>query len=77
MVQFDLDFQSPLIFDDSLDFSDPEESRFVGAYSDGLLTKSGGVLSMSAFDKGQKGEFSGELLLIKIIFHSPSVKNPP
>ncbi|PGH08531.1 hypothetical protein AJ80_07851, partial [Polytolypa hystricis UAMH7299] len=47
----DLDFQTPLIFDESLDFSDPEESRFVGAFSDGLYAKSGGLFSMSTYEK--------------------------
>ncbi|EGE02772.1 hypothetical protein TEQG_08614 [Trichophyton equinum CBS 127.97] len=55
LIKFEL--QSPLIFDESLDFSDPEESRFVGAYSDNLLAKPGNLLSMSALDKSQKIEF--------------------
>ncbi|ODH15727.1 hypothetical protein ACO22_06408 [Paracoccidioides brasiliensis] len=50
-AQLDLDFQTPLIFDESLDFSDPEESGFVGAFSDSLLAKSEGLLSMSAYEK--------------------------
>ncbi|KAG2007768.1 hypothetical protein GB937_008267 [Aspergillus fischeri] len=49
--QFDPDFQTPLILDESLDFSDPEESRFAGAFSDGLLAKSEPFLSMSTFQK--------------------------
>ncbi|KAK2746796.1 hypothetical protein FQN57_002838 [Myotisia sp. PD_48] len=57
-VQFDLELQSPLIFDDSLDFSDPEESMFAGAYSDNLLAKSGGILSMPALDRPAKVEFT-------------------
>ncbi|KAH1942445.1 hypothetical protein KXW40_003784 [Aspergillus fumigatus] len=48
---FDPDFQTPLILDESLDFSDPEESRFAGAFSDGLLAKSEPFLSMSTFQK--------------------------
>ncbi|KAF9892161.1 hypothetical protein FE257_002567 [Aspergillus nanangensis] len=48
---FDPEFQTPLIVGESLDFSDPEESRFLGAYSDGLLAKSEPILSMSAFQK--------------------------
>ncbi|EAW14173.1 transcriptional regulator medA [Aspergillus clavatus NRRL 1] len=37
--------------DESLDFSDPEESRFAGVFSDGLLAKSDPILSMSTFQK--------------------------
>ncbi|KAF3482833.1 transcriptional regulator Medusa [Arthroderma uncinatum] len=51
------ELQSPLIFDESLDFSDPEESRFAGAYSDSLLAKPGNLLSMSALDKAQKIDY--------------------
>ncbi|KAA8644166.1 transcriptional regulator medA [Aspergillus tanneri] len=50
-VLFDQDFQTPLIVDESLDFSDAEESRFIGAFSDGLLAKSDPILSMSTFQK--------------------------
>ncbi|EEH05859.1 transcriptional regulator medusa [Histoplasma capsulatum G186AR] len=53
----DLDFQTPLIFDESFDFSEPEESRFVGAFSDGLLAKSGGLFSMSAYEKSPQADF--------------------
>ncbi|EFW14929.1 transcription factor medA [Coccidioides posadasii str. Silveira] len=52
-TQFDLDFQSPLIFDESVDFSDPEESRFAGTFSDGLWAKTGGPMSMSTYEKCQ------------------------
>jgi hypothetical protein len=48
-VQFNSDFQTPLIFDESADYSDPEDSRFAGAFSDGLLAKAD--FSMSGFDK--------------------------
>ncbi|KAK2806539.1 hypothetical protein FQN51_006505 [Onygenales sp. PD_10] len=48
----DLDFQTPLIFDESLfDLSDPEESRFAGTYTGGLLAKSGELISMAAYEK--------------------------
>ncbi|KAJ9318351.1 hypothetical protein DTO271D3_1608 [Paecilomyces variotii] len=50
-VLFDPEFQTPLVIDESLDFSDPEESRFAGAFSDGLLAKSEPVLPMSAFQR--------------------------
>ena len=50
-LQFDPDFQTPLILDESLDFSDPEESRLAYPFSDGLLAKSEPILSMSAFQK--------------------------
>lgn len=58
-LQFDPEFQTPLILDDSLDFSDSEESRFVGAFSDGLLAKSDPILSMSAFQKPQQPALLG------------------
>ncbi|KAI1980481.1 hypothetical protein LOZ53_000555 [Ophidiomyces ophidiicola] len=71
-MQSDLEFQSPLIFDESVDFSDPEESRFAGTFSDGLLAKSGGALSMATYGKcppanlldfnGTTGGFSHEAL---------------
>lgn len=50
-ILFDPDFQTPLILDEPWDFSDPEESRFVGTFSDGLLAKSDPILSMSTFQK--------------------------
>ncbi|KAF5867020.1 hypothetical protein ETB97_006866 [Aspergillus alliaceus] len=50
-VLFDPEFQTPLILDESLDFSDTEESRFIGALSDGLLAKSVPILSMSTLQK--------------------------
>ncbi|EGE83965.1 hypothetical protein RJZ56_007426 [Blastomyces dermatitidis] len=56
-AQLDLDFQTPLILDESFDFSDPEESRFAGAFSDGLLAKSGGLFSMSAYEKSPQADF--------------------
>ncbi|KAF5015614.1 hypothetical protein F66182_12994, partial [Fusarium sp. NRRL 66182] len=45
------DFQTPLIFDESADYSDLEESCFAGAYSDSLLAKSDLRSSMSNFQK--------------------------
>ncbi|KAE8144457.1 hypothetical protein BDV25DRAFT_145605 [Aspergillus avenaceus] len=48
---FDPEFQTPLILDESLDLSDTEESRFIGSLSDGLLAKSDPILSMSTFQK--------------------------
>lgn len=66
LQQFDPDFQTPLIFDESVDFSDPEESRFAGAFSDGLLAKSDPTLSMSGF---QKSGLGGEW---KIVDPTPS-----
>ncbi|KAJ6134899.1 hypothetical protein N7512_000059, partial [Penicillium capsulatum] len=48
---FDPDFQTPLILGESFDFSDSEESQFVGAFSDGLWAKSEPILSMSGFQK--------------------------
>lgn len=60
-LQFDPEFQTPLILDESLDYSDPEESRFVGALSDGLLAKSEPFLSMSAFQKPQQAALLGRL----------------
>ncbi|CRG91883.1 transcriptional regulator Medusa [Talaromyces islandicus] len=60
-VQFNSDFQTPLIFDESADYSDPEDSRFAGAFSDGLLAKADVTLSMSGFGKtpyrGSGGKF--------------------
>ncbi|KAJ5702156.1 hypothetical protein N7488_009704 [Penicillium malachiteum] len=50
-VLFDPDFQTPLIVGESLDFSDSEESQFLGAFSDGLWAKSEHLLSMSGFQK--------------------------
>ncbi|KAJ5759569.1 hypothetical protein N7520_006725 [Penicillium odoratum] len=52
---FDPDFQTPLILGESLDFSDSEESQFVGAFSDGLWAKSEPILSMSGFQKPGAG----------------------
>ncbi|KAJ5168498.1 uncharacterized protein N7482_004092 [Penicillium canariense] len=52
---FDPDFQTPLILGESLDFSDSEESQFVGAFSDGLWAKSEPILSMSSFQKPAAG----------------------
>jgi hypothetical protein len=60
-LQFDPEFQTPLILDESLDFSDPEESRFIGAYSDGLLAKSEPILSMSTFQKPAAAALLGKL----------------
>lgn len=40
-----------MILDESFSFSNPEESQFVGEFSDGLWAKSEPVLSMSAFQK--------------------------
>ncbi|KAJ5928449.1 hypothetical protein N7466_007405 [Penicillium verhagenii] len=54
-VLFDPDFQTPLILGESLDFSDSEESQFVGAFSDGLWAKSESILSMSGFQKPAAG----------------------
>ncbi|KAJ6160818.1 hypothetical protein N7470_004214 [Penicillium chermesinum] len=48
---FDPDFQTPLISGESLDFSDSEESQFVGAFSDALRAKSEPILSMAGFQK--------------------------
>jgi len=59
-IQFDPEFQTPLIFDESLDFSDPEESRFAGAFADGLLAKSEPILSMSGFRKTPQNAPAGE-----------------
>lgn len=60
--QFDPDFQTPLILDESLDFSDPEESRFAGAFSDGLLAKSEPFLSMSTFQKPPSAALLGKFV---------------
>lgn len=60
-TQFDPDFQTPLILDESFDFSDSEEPRFAGALSDGLLAKSEPILSMSAFQKPPQVALLGEL----------------
>lgn len=49
--QFNSDLQTPLIFDESADYSDPEESCFAGTFSDGLLSKSDLTLPMSNFHK--------------------------
>ena len=59
-LQFDPEFQTPLILDESLDFSDPEESRFACALSDGLLAKSEPILSMSAFQKPSQAALLGK-----------------
>lgn len=61
LFQFDPEFQTPLILDESLDFSDPEESRFASAFSDGLLAKSEPILSMSAFQKPSQAGLLGKL----------------
>ncbi|CAL5868175.1 uncharacterized protein PFLUO_LOCUS2399 [Penicillium psychrofluorescens] len=53
--KFDPDFQTPLVLGESLDFSDPEDSQFAGAFSDGLWAKSEPFLSMSAFQKPSAG----------------------
>ena len=58
--QFAQGLRTPLIFDDSLELSDPEESRFAGAYSDGLLAKSEAILSMSAFQKAPQSDLLSE-----------------
>ncbi|KAJ5899290.1 hypothetical protein N7495_004034, partial [Penicillium taxi] len=47
---FDPDFQTPLILGESLEFSDSEETQFVG-FSDGLWAKSEPFLPMSGFQK--------------------------
>jgi hypothetical protein len=60
--QFDPDFQTPLILDESLDFSDPEESRFASAFSDGLLAKSEPLLSMSTFQKPPTAALLGKFV---------------
>ncbi|KAJ6126916.1 hypothetical protein N7523_002528 [Penicillium sp. IBT 18751x] len=52
---FDPDFQTPLILGESFDYSDSEESQFVGAFSDGLWAKSEPILSMSGFQKPAAG----------------------
>ncbi|KAJ5290805.1 hypothetical protein N7478_000056 [Penicillium angulare] len=54
-TSFDPDFQTPLILGESLDFSDSDESQFVGAFSDGLWAKSEHILSMSGFQKPGAG----------------------
>lgn len=59
--QFNPDFQTPLILDESFDFPDSEESRFAGALSDGLLAKSEPILSMSAFQEPPQVALLGEL----------------
>ncbi|RAL10640.1 transcriptional regulator medA [Aspergillus homomorphus CBS 101889] len=51
IAKFNPELQTPLILDESLDFSDPEESQFIGAFSDGLLAKSDPILSMPTFQK--------------------------
>ena len=54
MQQSEADFQTPLIFDDSLDFSDyPSAHRFADEYPDGLLARSAALLSMSGYEKSQ------------------------
>lgn len=58
-AQFDPDLQTPLILGESLDFSDSEESKFVGAFSDGLWAKSEPILSMSTFQKPAAGALLG------------------
>ena len=67
--QFDPDFQTPLILDESLDFSDPEESRFAGAFSDGLLAKSEPFLSMSTFQKPPTAALLGKFMLSFFLEH--------
>lgn len=62
LIQFDPDFQTPLILGESLDFSDSEESQFVGAFSDGLWAKSEPILSMSSFQKPAAGSVLGMFL---------------
>lgn len=62
VVQFDPDLQTPLILGESLDFSDSEESQFVGVFSDGLWAKSEPVLSMSTFQKPATGAVLGMFL---------------
>lgn len=62
-LQFDPDFQTPLILDEALDFSDPEESQFFDVFSGGLLAKSEPVLSMSGFQKPQQAVVLGEFHL--------------
>lgn len=60
-LQFDPEFQTPLILDESLDFSDPEESQFPVVFSDGLLAKSEPILPMSAFQKPPQAGLLGKL----------------
>ena len=62
LKKFALDYQSPLIFDDSFDFPDPEESKFVEAIADGPWAKSGGLLPMSAYEKESQASLFGEWL---------------
>ncbi|KAK2758256.1 hypothetical protein FQN54_004101 [Arachnomyces sp. PD_36] len=58
-VQFDSNYRSPLIFDESFDFTDPLESRFEAEFSDGLLAKSEALLSMSAYEKSPQSGLLG------------------
>lgn len=69
MVQFDPDFQTPLILGETLDLSDSEESRFVGAFSDGLWAKSEPFLSMSNFQKPAAGAVLGKWFFPLSFFH--------
>lgn len=62
-LQFDPDFQTPVILDESFSFSNPEESQFVGEFSDGLWAKSEPVLSMSAFQKPPQAALLGKYRL--------------
>ena len=75
-LQFDPDFQTPLILGESLDFSDSEESQFVGAFSDGPWAKSEPILSMSSFQKPAAGSILG-LLPSWCGFVSPHTKTCP
>jgi len=45
------DFHTPLIFDESFDSPNLDEVHFGGQFTDGLAAKSGGLLSMSAYEK--------------------------
>lgn len=49
-AQLNLEFHTPLIFDESVDFPGPDES-FAEVFADGLWAKSDPMLSMAAFPK--------------------------
>jgi hypothetical protein len=58
--QFDPDFQTPLVLDETLEFSDPEESQCFDVFSGGLLAKSEPILSMSGYQRTPQAAVLGE-----------------
>ncbi|KAJ5225982.1 hypothetical protein N7468_007207 [Penicillium chermesinum] len=73
---FDPDFQTPLILGESLDFSDSEESQFVGAFSDALWAKSEPILSMAGFQK-PNGAITPPLARCRMLALTRTTPNPP